>query len=73
VEAEICRLRQAHKLGRARIAARVGRPASTVHRFLVRHGLNRLAVLDRPTGRVIRRYERAQPGELVQTAWLAQA
>jgi transposase InsO family protein len=65
VEAEICRLRQAGKLGPARIAARVGRPASTVHRVLVRHGLNRLAVLDRPTGRVIRRYERAKPGELV--------
>ena len=28
VEAEICRLRRQHKLGPARIAARVGRPAS---------------------------------------------
>jgi transposase InsO family protein len=65
VEAEICRLRQTYKLGPARIAARVGRPASTVHRVLVRHGLNRLAALDRPTGQLIRRYERAQPGELV--------
>ncbi len=65
VEAEICRLRQTHKLGPARIAARVGRPASTVHRVLCRHGLNRLASLDRPTGRLIRRFERAQPGELV--------
>jgi transposase InsO family protein len=65
VEAEVCRLRRTHKLGPARIAPRVGRPASTVHRVLVRHGLNRLAVLDRPTGRVIRRYERARPGELV--------
>jgi len=27
--------------------------------------LNRLAWLDRPTGRVIRRYERAEPGELL--------
>jgi transposase InsO family protein len=65
VEAEICRLRQTHKLGPARIAARVGRPASTVHRVLCRHGLNRLGALDRPTGQLIRRYERAQPGELV--------
>jgi transposase InsO family protein len=65
VEAEILRLRRTHKLGPARIAPRVGRPASTVHRVLVRHGLNRLATMDRPTGRVIRRYERAQPGELV--------
>jgi transposase InsO family protein len=32
---------------------------------LVRLGLNRLAWLDRPTGRVIRRYERGVPGELV--------
>jgi hypothetical protein len=64
-EAEICRLRRTHKLGPARIAARVGRPALTVHRVLVRHGLHRLAAMDRPTGRVIRRYERARPGELV--------
>ncbi|MFG2338240.1 IS481 family transposase, partial [Streptomyces yangpuensis] len=42
-----------------------GLPASTVHRILARHGLNRLAFLDRPTGQVIRRYERARPGELV--------
>jgi hypothetical protein len=36
-----------------------------VHRVLCRLGLNRLALLDRPTGRVIRRYERAAPGELI--------
>jgi transposase InsO family protein len=36
-----------------------------VWRILARHGLNRLAWLDRPTGRVIRRYERSRPGELV--------
>ena len=65
VEAEICRLRQAHKLGPARIAARVGLAPSTVHRVLCRHGLNRLAGMDRPTGQPIRRYERARPGELV--------
>ncbi len=40
-------------------------PASTVWRVLVRHGLNRLSWMDRPTGRVIRRYERATPGELI--------
>jgi transposase InsO family protein len=65
VEAEIGRLRRTRKLGPARIAALVGRAASTVHRVLCRLGLNRLAWMDRPTGRVIRRYERAQPGELV--------
>ena len=40
-------------------------PASTVHRVLVRGGLNRLRWLDRPTGRVIRRYERPTPGDLI--------
>ena len=65
VEAVICQLRQTDKLGPARIAPRVGRPASTVHRVLVRHGLNRLAGMDRPTGAVIRRYEQARPGELL--------
>jgi transposase InsO family protein len=43
----------------------VGRAASTVHRVLVRLGLNRLAWMDRPTGQLIRRYERAHPGELI--------
>jgi transposase InsO family protein len=65
VEARVCRLRQARKLGPARIGPVLGLPASTVHRILVRHGLNRLAHLDRPTGEVIRRYERDRPGELV--------
>lgn len=61
VEAEIARLRRARKLGPARIAPLVGLPASTVHRVLVRLGLNRLAWIDRPTGQLIRRYERADP------------
>ncbi len=38
---------------------------STVHRILTRHGLNLLAWPDRPTGAIVRRYERARPGELV--------
>ncbi|MFF0783642.1 IS481 family transposase [Streptomyces sp. NPDC003720] len=65
VEARVCRLRQTRKLGPARIGPALGLPASTVHRILVRHALNRLAFLDRPTGQVIRRYERARPGELI--------
>ncbi|MGV9907822.1 IS481 family transposase [Streptomyces sp. NPDC003388] len=65
VEARVCQLRQARKLGPARIGPILGLPASTVHRILVRHALNRLAFLDRPTGQVIRRYERARPGELI--------
>ncbi|MEU1184413.1 IS481 family transposase [Streptomyces sp. NPDC005820] len=64
-EADVCRLRRDRKLGPARIGPVLGLPASTVHRILVRHGLNRLAFLDRPTGQVIRRYERERPGELV--------
>jgi hypothetical protein len=36
-----------------------------VHAVLTRHGMHRLAWLDRPTGELIRRYERARPGELV--------
>jgi transposase InsO family protein len=65
VEARVCELRQARKLGPARIGPILGLPASTVHRILARHGLNRLAWLDRPTGEPIRRYERTRPGELV--------
>jgi transposase InsO family protein len=38
---------------------------STVHRVLVRQGLNRLRTIDPPTGRVIRRIETSRPGELV--------
>ncbi|MFJ6982916.1 MULTISPECIES: IS481 family transposase [unclassified Streptomyces] len=64
-EARVCRLRQERKLGPARIGPILGLPASTVHRILTRHRLNRLAHLDRPTGQVIRRYERDRPGELI--------
>jgi hypothetical protein len=65
IEQAIAQLRTTRKLGPARIAAILGLVCSTVHRVLVRLGLHRLAWLDRPTGRVIRRYERAAPGELV--------
>ena len=65
VEARVRALRQDGKLGPARIGALLELPASTVHRILVRQGLNRLAGLDRPTGLPIRRYERARPGELL--------
>ncbi|MFF7780841.1 IS481 family transposase [Streptomyces tanashiensis] len=65
VEARVCGLRQSRKLGPARIGPILGLPASTVHRILTRHRLNRLAWLDRPTGTVIRRYERDRPGELI--------
>ncbi|MFD9015562.1 leucine zipper domain-containing protein, partial [Streptomyces sp. NPDC059570] len=65
VEARVCHERQVRKLGPARLGPVLGLPASTVHRILVRHGLNRLAHLDRPTGQLIRRYERDRPGELL--------
>jgi len=65
VETRICQLRTERKLGPARIAPLVDRPASTVHAVLTRHGLHRLAWLDRPTGQLIRRYERQRPGELI--------
>ncbi len=65
VEAAIVELRRILKQGPVRIGARLGVPASTVHRVLVRHRLNRLAWLDRPTGRVIRRIHTDHPGELV--------
>ncbi|SFF78737.1 leucine-zipper of insertion element IS481 [Actinacidiphila alni] len=65
VEARVCELRQARKLGPARIGPILGMPASTVHRVLTRHALNRLAFMDRPTGEIIRRYERDRPGELI--------
>jgi transposase-like protein len=65
VEARVVELRRQRRWGPARIGPAVELSSSTVHRVLARHGLARLAWLDRPTGRVIRRYERSQPGELV--------
>lgn len=65
LERRIVALRQSRKLGPARLAGIVGVPASTVHRVLVRNGINRLRWMDRPTGRVIRRIETTRTGELV--------
>jgi len=53
------------KRGPRRLAALLDMPASTIHAVLTRHGLHRLARLDRPTGQPIRRYERDRPGELI--------
>jgi transposase InsO family protein len=64
-ERRIVRLRVARRLGPARIAGRLGLPASTVHAVLRRYGCPRLAHLDRAAGVPVRRYERARPGELV--------
>ena len=64
-EAMIVALRRDRRLGPARIAGVLELNPSTVHRVLVRHSMPRLSWLDRPTGRVIRRYEKSRPGELV--------
>lgn len=65
VEAEIVALRRTEKLGPHRLSERLGHPASTCYQVLRRHSVHRLDWMDRPTGRVIRRYERESPGELV--------
>jgi transposase InsO family protein len=65
LEERICALRRERKFGPARIGWELGVAPSSVHRVLVRHGISRLSWMDRPTGRVIRRYERERPGELV--------
>lgn len=67
-------IRRTHKFGPARIAAALAHqhgiavPPATVHRVLVRRGLNRLADIDPPTGTHLRkvvRYEHSEPGSLV--------
>jgi transposase InsO family protein len=65
VENRIVYLRRARKWGPDRIAGYIDQPRSTVHRVLVRRGINRLDRLDRQSGRVIRRYEHPHPGSLV--------
>ncbi len=65
IERRIVSLRRRRGLGPARIAGIVHLPASTVHRVLVRHRMNRLDQLDRPTRQPVRRMEMARPGELV--------
>ena len=61
-ERRIVGLRVTRRLGPARIAWRLGLPASTVHTVLARYGCPRLAHLDRGTGVPVRRYERPDPG-----------
>jgi transposase InsO family protein len=64
-ERRIIKVRVLRRWGPARIAHLLHLNPSTVHRVLTRFGLARLTHLDRATGRVIRRYERDRPGELV--------
>ncbi|MBJ7453349.1 MAG: IS481 family transposase [Blastococcus sp.] len=65
LERRIIKVRVIRRWGPARIGFLLGVHPSTVHRVLSRYGLARLAWLDRATGRVIRRYEHAAPGDLV--------
>jgi transposase InsO family protein len=64
-ETAILELRRTEKLGPHRLSSRLGHPRSTCYKVLRRHGLQRLDSMDRPTGRVIRRYEWERPGDLV--------
>jgi transposase InsO family protein len=72
VETAVVACRRELRIGRDRIAERIGVPARTVSRILARHQMPPLAALDPVTGVVIRasrstqlRYERANPGDLV--------
>ena len=65
VEQCVLELRRRRKLGPHRLGAVLGMPRSTCYAVLRRNQLQRLDWMDRPTGQVIRRYERGAPGELV--------
>ncbi|WP_280430367.1 IS481 family transposase [Nocardia brasiliensis] len=64
-ERRIIKVRVLRRWGPARIAYLLGLNPSTVHRVLARYNMTRLRWLDRATGEPIRRYEHAQPGDLV--------
>jgi transposase InsO family protein len=65
VKRKIVHLRWHKAMGPVQIGGRLGMPASTVYRVLVRCRINRLSHIDRRTGEPIRRYERDTPGSLV--------
>lgn len=61
----ILRARRRRKVGPHVLAAELGISRSTIYAVLRRHGMSRLAWMDRPTGVTIRRYQMSRPGELV--------
>jgi transposase InsO family protein len=63
-EAEILAARSSWRYGPDRLGPLLGRPASTVHRVLVRRGLSRLHDADRVTTAPVR-YVACHPGALV--------
>jgi transposase InsO family protein len=70
-EQAILAWRQTYRVGPHRIGWALGEARSTVWAVLHRHGLPRLAELDRPSGQVVR-YQRQRPGELVHVDIKAQ-
>jgi len=64
VEAEILAARARWRYGPDRLGPLLGRPASSVHRVLVRHGVSRLRDADRVTAAPVR-YVACHPGALV--------
>lgn len=64
-ERRIIALRVNYRWGPDRIGYKLGLHPSTVHRVLSRYGLSKLTWQDRATGRTVRRYEHANPGDLV--------
>jgi transposase InsO family protein len=62
---KIVHLRRRRRCGPVAIGGQLGLAASTVHAVLVRCRLNRLSHVDRVTGEPVRRYEHAQPGDLL--------
>jgi transposase InsO family protein len=63
-EALIIEARATWRYGPDRLGPLLGRPSSTVHRVLVRHGLSRLRDADRVTAAPVR-YEACHPGALL--------
>lgn len=64
VEAEILAARSAWRYGPDRLGPLLGRPPSTVHHVLVRHGLSRMRDADRVTTAPVR-YVACHPGALL--------
>ena len=64
-EDRIVKARNRYRWGADRIGLQLGMPASTVQRVLDRRRCPKLSMIDRPTGEVVRRYERSEAGSLV--------
>ena len=61
VERRVVALRRRCQKGSARLSDQAGVPASTLHAIWVRHGVSRLADLERRSGRTVRRIETTRP------------